>query len=262
MQNDINRQAEMLRSINEPHEALLSGRQPYFSNMSLEPPMSPRQLPQDDARRSSIYEAPRPSMIRPPPPVPQHLSISPRRFGSIGGANASPSYNRSPVPPPPPPPHPLSNVSSPPGSLPRRHTSADIRQVNGWPPQPNEGSSPYASAQSSSHWPSSPKPGPNQPDQHVRDMLASYQLGGSRRNSRQTSPPYAPENGPSSESMWNVGTHVGAPKWPRPDFQSAPPTRRSSMASNVHSLLNPADTAERADEDDPLADERKRKRIQ
>ena len=41
--------------------------------------------------------------------------------------------------------------------------------------------------------------------------------------------------------------------------QSAPPTRRSSMASNVHSLLNPADTAERDDEDG--GEDRKRKRI-
>jgi hypothetical protein len=33
------------------------------------------------------------------------------------------------------------------------------------------------------------------------------------------------------------------------------------MASNVHSLLNPAETAERADEDEP-EDPRKRKRMQ
>jgi hypothetical protein len=33
------------------------------------------------------------------------------------------------------------------------------------------------------------------------------------------------------------------------------------MASNVHSLLNPADTAEREGEDEGGPDERKRKRI-
>lgn len=42
---------------------------------------------------------------------------------------------------------------------------------------------------------------------------------------------------------------------------SGPPTRRSSLASNLHSLLNPAETAERDDEDD-FEDVRKRKRIQ
>lgn len=220
--------------------------------------MSPRQVPQDDSRRSSLYEPPRGGMIR--PPVPPHLSISPRRFGSIGGANPSPSYNRSPIPPqqPPPPPHPLSNVTSPPGSLARRHTSADIRQANGWPPQNN---SPYASGNSSAHWPSSPNRTPNPADQHVRDVLAQYEMGAPRRrDSRQATPPLTADNASSNvsaDSSWSLG-----PKWPRVDLQSAPPTRRSSMASNVHSLLNPADTAERADEDDSLADDRKRKRLQ
>jgi hypothetical protein len=39
------------------------------------------------------------------------------------------------------------------------------------------------------------------------------------------------------------------------------PSRRSSMASNVHSLLNPADTAERADEDEAPDERTKRKRL-
>jgi hypothetical protein len=34
------------------------------------------------------------------------------------------------------------------------------------------------------------------------------------------------------------------------------------MASNVHSLLNPAETAETIDEDDVMNDDRKRKRVQ
>lgn len=60
------------------------------------------------------------------------------------------------------------------------------------------------------------------------------------------------------------------PKFPRlgPDLHSAPATRRSSMASNVHSLLNPAETAEREGEDEDRdagggggGEERKRKRL-
>jgi hypothetical protein len=45
-------------------------------------------------------------------------------------------------------------------------------------------------------------------------------------------------------------------------LDSAPATRRSSMASNVHNLLNPAETVER-DEDieGNGAEERKRKRV-
>jgi hypothetical protein len=70
-------------------------------------------------------------------------------------------------------------------------------------------------------------------------------------NSDQTTPTSVADNG------WTLG-----PRFPRHE-SSLPATRRSSMASNVHSLLNPADTAERPDEDQhSLTDDRKRKRLE
>ena len=265
MQKEISRQLDLVRALENPHEALLSGRQPYFSNMSLDPAhVSPRQAPQDDSRRGSLLEAPRPTMIR--PPVPPHLAISPRRYGSIGTGNASPSYNRSPLPPqPPPPPHPLSAVTSPPGpNLARRHTSADIRQ-HVWPSGAAE-ASPIASGSSSIQWPPSPNRTPNAGDQHVRDVLGQYEFGGPRRQtiSRQATPPLTSDTTPSTlsaDSTWSFSASRYAGHRAT-DNMSAPATRRSSMASNVHSLLNPAETVERADEDDPMGEDRKRKRMQ
>ncbi|KAF2457932.1 HSF-type DNA-binding-domain-containing protein [Lineolata rhizophorae] len=229
-----------------------------------------------------------------PPQAPASLAISPRRYGSIGaGSSYSPSSARNPVPPPPPPPpvmpHPLSTASSPPTNLPRRHTSADIR-LHGWqgapppppppPPPPHPaaaaaaaaaGHSPYASGQNSTQWPSSPHRAPVDPaDLQIRNALAQYELprGPSSSRSRQATPPApdAPAGAPDSGGGGPGGR--GAPGWslPAPRFPqfktsfSMPPTRRSSMASNVHSLLNPAETAEREDEDGP-PDERKRKRL-
>ncbi|KAK2760317.1 hypothetical protein FQN54_002385 [Arachnomyces sp. PD_36] len=266
MQKDVTRQLESMRALENPHDLLLSaGRQPpYFANMSIDPnpPLSPRQMPQDESRRPSMVDATKGNMIK--PPVPQHLSAaSPRRYGSIGAtSNLSPNYNR-PQPPPQPQtvPHPLSSVSSPPGpNLARRHTSADIRQ-HGWPP----GNSPFASGNSSVQWPSSPHRTPNSSDQQVRDVLAQYEMGGPKRQqdvSRQGTPPLTADTTPSTLSA-ESGWMIGGPKFPRPPDSSLPATRRSSMASNVHSLLNPAETAERADEDDPMAGEdRKRKRLQ
>lgn len=268
MQKDVTRQLESMRALENPHELLLStGRQPYFANMSIDPnpPLSPRQMPQDESRRPSMADASKGNMIK--PPVPQHLAVSPRRYGSIGAgsSNLSPNYNR-PQPPPQPQtgPHPLSSVTSPPGpNLARRHTSADIRQ-HGWPPVP--GSSPFASGNSSVQWPSSPHRTPNSSDQQVRDVLAQYEMGGPKRQqqdaSRQGTPPLTADTTPSTLSA-ESGWMIGGPKFPRPPDLSLPATRRSSMASNVHSLLNPAETAERADEDDPMAGEdRKRKRLQ
>ena len=60
----------------------------------------------------------------------------------------------------------------------------------------------------------------------------------------------------SSDAGWQL---PGA-RYPFKGVDTAPPTRRSSMASNVHNLLNPADTAEREGEDEG-PDERKRKRL-
>ena len=265
MQQDIARQLEMMRHFEDPHESLLSGRQPHFSNMALDTPLSPRQVINEERRPSLNTIPPRPNFFR--PPVPSHFNTSPRRYGSIGTANAPhPNYHRPvqphPQPHQPPSQHPLACVSSPPGAnLGRRHTSADIR-VPGWPPH-QDPISPTASGQSSGHWPSSPHHVPSTSDQHVRDTLASYEFGAPRQSfsSHQATPPLTSDTTPSAfsgESGWSLG----ASKFPPRHLESAPQTRRSSMASNVHSLLNPAETAER-DEEDPLAsDDRKRKRIQ
>ena len=269
MQKDIGRQLDMARGFEDSHDSLLSGRQPYFSNMAIESnPLSPRQV--SDERRPSLHALPpRANFHR--PALPSHFNTTPRRYGSIGTANPAPNYHR-PIAAqthPPPTQHPLAHVSSPiqGPNLGRRHTSADIR-VPGWPghggtgpPGVGEGS-PFASGQSSSHWPSSPNQTPSASDQHVRDTLASYEFGAPRQrmNSQQITPPLTSDTTPSTlsvESNWSLG----GSKFPPRVLESAPQTRRSSMASNVHSLLNPAETVER-DEEDPLGDDRKRKRIQ
>ena len=285
MERDIARQLDLVRNFEDPHESLLSGRQPYFSNMALVEPVSPRQLAMDESqRRPSLQQLPprasvfRANHITPQPP---HPAAPQRRYGSIGTANPLPNYQR-PLQPhaqniaPPPPQHPLSNVTEVPGgpNLGRRHTSADIR-IPGWPGHgAPTGGSPLASGQSSGHWPSSPMqvPTANPDDQSVRDQLNSYSFGARQPSlsgpggggSHQTTPPLttSSDTTPSTlsvESNWSFG---GQGKFPgaRHLDGSAPGTRRSSMASNVHSLLNPAETAER-DEEDLAPDERKRKRL-
>ncbi|KAH7413134.1 HSF-type DNA-binding protein [Cadophora sp. MPI-SDFR-AT-0126] len=265
MQGEIQRQIEVIRSLDEPPEPPFSGSRPYFSNLSLDPP-SPRQVPQDDPRRAPMMGSvppPRQNFYR--PPVPSHLSITPRRYGSIGAntSQSSPSSLRSQVPPPPPPPHPLATVASPPTNLPRRHTSADIRNVQGW--QANQ--SPFASGQSSAQWPSSPKRGPTQlsEEQHIRDSFSSYSLTTASsqtrtEGSRPATPPFSNGNTSDHLNSWSWGS--GRDKGPTNLFSnnSGPPTRRGSMAH----ILNPAETAERDEEhEEELRDEdRKRKRVQ
>ncbi|PGH29624.1 hypothetical protein GX50_07632 [[Emmonsia] crescens] len=339
MQREISRQLDAIRAFENPHESLLSGRQPYFSSMTLHsgPPLSPRQMPHDDSRRPSMAQ----------PPVPTHLAVSPRRYGSIGAANSSPNFNRPQIPPQQqqqqqqqqPAPHPLSSVTSPGLNLGRRHTSADIRE-HGWGAannnnnNSNSNTSPFGPGAGhgpsipSSHWPPSPQrtghhhlnsntnnipmnhapPPPNADHQHVRDLLAKYEMGGPRRSnnnnnnnnqgntSRHPTPPPPPpisidpvvvqhthphtqthphphpaHPSSSSSSALNPesGWSIGGPKFPRPAAaDSLPATRRSSMASNVHSLLNPAAERERERpvEEDGMGgvggEDRKRKRLQ
>ncbi|KAF2747999.1 hypothetical protein M011DRAFT_27402 [Sporormia fimetaria CBS 119925] len=282
MQNDIARQREMLRAIDDPHEPP-AARHPYLMQVdsSNAPPLSPRQMPQDhvaDQRRGSLAGNARQPALR--PPMPPHL-VSPRRYGSIGTGNYSPSSARAPAmhqpPPPPPPPsmqHPgaslganLGNHGSPPYNLYRRHTSADIRTTQGWQqPQPPS-QSPFASGHNSSQWPSSPHRTPvGAGDQQLRDALEQYQLprgpGPRQQSSRHGTPPHSTDTTPltlnSADSNWSLP----GPRFPFKNIDTSnPPTRRSSMQSNVHALLNPpAETAER-DDDDP-DDARKRKRLQ
>ena len=261
----------MVRSFDDPHESLLSGKQPYFSNMALNAePLSPRQVPIEDRRPSSHTIPPRANTFRPQvQPAPQNAPISQRRYGSIGTANPLPNYVRplhtQTQIPHQPSQHPLSMVQEPPGpNMGRRHTSADIR-VPGWPPHSHE--SPMASGQSSAHWPSSPTQIPVSGDQHIRDQLASYELGAPRKSvssSHHTTPPLTSNDTTlstmSMDSHWSNPNPFGGSKLQPRHLDSAPQTRRSSMASNVHSLLNPAETAEQ-DEDD-CGDDRKRKRMQ
>ncbi|KAF3049786.1 hypothetical protein E8E11_009103 [Didymella keratinophila] len=279
MERDISRYTEMLNTLDQPEEPS-SARQSYFMQVDNGPPLSPHAMPHDqypDSRRGSLVGLPRQTPVK--PPVPAHLAISPRRYGSIGTGTYSPSSARPPAahqPPPPPPPPPPSiqapggnggnnpgNGASPPyNHFQRRHTSADIRTV-GWQPQPPPAHSPYASGHNSTQWPSSPHRAPiGGGDEQLRNALESYQLprGPRGRTSRQGTPP----DGPPSSSSLNpdAGWTLPGARYPFKGFDTpGPPTRRSSMASNVHSLLNPAETAERADEDEP-EDPRKRKRIQ
>ncbi|PYH72553.1 flocculation suppression protein [Aspergillus vadensis CBS 113365] len=263
MQAELEKHLEAVRALEHPPDPYLAVRQPYVTGISGDagPPLSPRQMPPEESRRPSMLDPSRTGMIR--PPVPPHLAVSPRRYGSIGAGNSSPSYNRTQVPavvtPQQPMPHPLSSVSSPPGpNLARRHTSADIRQ-HGWPPP---GVSPFPSAhppQPTNPWSPSRHRTPTSSEQSVRDVLAQYEMGAPRRlqEHRHPTPPLHPDQNPPTDNGWSLG-----PRFPRHD-SSLPATRRSSMASNVHSLLNPADTAERPDEDQhAMADDRKRKRLE
>ncbi|OBT72078.1 hypothetical protein VF21_09044 [Pseudogymnoascus sp. 05NY08] len=273
MQSEIQRQTDVLRNIDEPLEQPYSGSRQYFSNLSLDnAPISPRQLAQDDHRRQPPMTQPsRPGAFR---PVPSHLSIAPRRFGSIGAGTtaSSPSSLRYQVAPPPPPqaPHPIIAVTTPPTDLPRRHTSADIR-VHTWPNQPQ-----YNPEQPPSHWPSSPKRPLADPseDQRIRESFSSYtMIQGASQNHANASRPSTPPPGnsgsaPESLGAWSWGASRGD-KFGGPGFgtsglfkdNSGPPTRRGSMAH----ILNPAETAERDEEhEEELREEedRKRKRLQ
>lgn len=273
-------------------------RRPSFShNLPMEPPqsISPRQMPQD--RRPSVLGTSRQSSFRLPVthrPSPRHFgSIG---NGTTSPSTLRPPAPSLPPPPPQPPQAPGPDASSLSPSFPsRRHTSADIRLENGWlanmdpnhTPQPQQTPSAYASAQ----WPSSPQGTPdiNNGDQEIRDSLARYSLSNGPAQtsslrppqsslSRNPSPPGAPDFriqaaqhlGNGLDSGWSlpsarfnifnkdvfrskgVGVSAG---YDTPGSMS----RRTSMASNVHNLLNP--TAESEEEDLDVDELRKRKRF-
>ncbi|KAK0704728.1 HSF-type DNA-binding-domain-containing protein [Lasiosphaeris hirsuta] len=260
LQVEVQRQMDMFRTLDEPHEPLFTSTRTYFSNVE-NAPVSPRQMPQDDPRRSNLAvpQSRQSNYYR--PSVPSNLSISTRRpYGSIGAntTQSSPSSLRSQPPPPPPGPHPLANVELPPGSLARRHTSADIR-AHGWQPNPP----PFASGPPSSQWPSSPSRAAVAEDQRIQDSFSHYTLQpSSQPHSRPTTPPPPPfSNGGPPVDTFGSWSWNSANKNLSVRDNSAPPTRRGSMAH----ILNPTDTAERDDEDeiDPRGDDdRKRKRLQ
>ncbi|KAK2592939.1 Flocculation suppression protein [Conoideocrella luteorostrata] len=270
LQGEMQRQAEMIRSVDEVHEVSYGGRQQYFSNVD-NAPVSPRQLPQDDSRRpgGGGLAVPQPQARGQPlyrPAVPSTLSLGSRRpYGSIGGSSTTQSSPlRNAAAPPPAGPHPLSNVETPPGNLARRHTAADIR-AHGWQPGP----SPFPPSNLPVAWPSSPgRVAPE--DQRIRESLSTYSLQSashSHPHSRPTTPPpHTPANGASLNGAdtfgsWSWNTAGGRDtKGPLFKDSSAPQTRRGSMAH----ILNPSDTAERSEEDDDPRgeDDRKRKRMQ
>ncbi|KUI60620.1 Transcription factor SFL1 [Cytospora mali] len=263
LRSEIQRQAEIIRGLEDPHEPPYSSSRAYFSNIE-NAPVSPRQLPQDDARRTSLAV---PGQSRAPydyrPQVPSNLSISTRRpYGSIGGntvnqvstptAQPSPSTLRPQAPPPPPAAHQLAAVEPFPGSLARRHTSADIR-AHGWQAQPPP---PFSSGPPSGHLPSSPN-NVGHPDDR-RDSYTGYPFPTSYPHSRPPSPPPTQPNFSNGESFEKLRSWEWGPATQnrRSIFHdgSAPPTRRGSMAH----ILNNDDT----DNSDPRGDDdRKRKRL-
>ncbi|KXJ96890.1 HSF-type DNA-binding-domain-containing protein [Microdochium bolleyi] len=272
LQGEIQRHTEHFRAIEEPHEPPFSARGQYFAGIE-NAPVSPRQMAQDDQRRLGPSSAQaRGNFHR--PPVPSNLSLGARRpFGSIGGPGApgapsSPSPLRSQAPPPAPGPHPLANVELPPGSLARRHTSADIR-AHGWQPAPppHYVASGPPSGPPSSQWPSSPNRAAPE-HERLRESLSQYSLPGATQHqqqsrSRPTTPPPPPFsngiNGVDSFNNWSWNSASRENKNLAIKDSSGPPTRRGSMAH----ILNPSETAERDENDDLRGDDdRKRKRLQ
>jgi hypothetical protein len=287
MQREIARQTDILRnfdsqeSVSPDHRQLQGPQQlPYLTNhlQDSAPPLSPRQMPMSNLdinqrrpSQPSLFESRQHQQQPFRAPIAAHLSVSPRRYGSIGSNNAaySPSSNRVQATPPTLPglghtqsPHPLATVSSPPMNLSRRHTSADIR-LQGWQGQPTT-SGPggstipsYPAGHFAHQWPRSPSRGPiGGPggDQALRDALASYELprGPSSISRHQTPPPPPSSLDPASaaggpDAGWaipgsrfqNYGKSAGSGLGVGLEGSGGPPTRRSSMASNLHGLLNP-----------------------
>ncbi|KAI1765833.1 hypothetical protein GGR53DRAFT_245213 [Hypoxylon sp. FL1150] len=254
LQGEFQRQAEFFRSVEEPHDPPFQNSRHFFANID-NPPVSPRQLAQDDQRRLGVHQSRGANSYR--PTVPSNLSRRP--YGSVSGSTiqSSPSPLRAQAPPPVAGPHPLTNVELPPSSLPRRHTSADIR-AHGWQPNPPP---PYVSSgPPSSHWPSSPSRAPHE-EQRIREPPPHYSLSSV---SRPATPPAPFSNGSIGNGLESLNNWSWTSANGRENKNlsikdmSAPPTRRGSMAH----ILNPTDTLER-DEEDTRGDDdhRKRKRL-
>lgn len=241
LQKEIERHAQQLHEIPDHHMAMEPAG----------PPLSPRQRPtDDDSRRSSI------ASIRPGPafrpPAPPYGANPPRRHGPSNLGNSSPSSLRPQPSPLHLTPHPLSSYQSPQSHLTRRHTAADIRvhqQQSGW-----QSNSPFSGLGQSSLWPPSPGRPPNAPE--FREP--NYDAPSSRPPAitTQTAPESNGEN-----HFWQ--THGNAKFGNlRDGGHTAPPTRRSSLATNsVHALLNPPDAMDRDGHSDGENDDRKRKRM-
>ncbi|RDA86475.1 hypothetical protein CP532_3587 [Ophiocordyceps camponoti-leonardi (nom. inval.)] len=296
LQTEMQRQVDALRMFDEPHEAAAaaSARQHFLSSIE-NAPVSPRQLAQDDIRRTGGLAVPsgrgQPLLYRPGPTTSSSgmLASARRPYGSISSSSTTQSSPlRNANNPPAPPPHPLAHVEPPSASLARRHTAADIR-AHGWQPAPPPAFSTTTTTTTSNPptalWPPSPE------DQRLRDSLSTYTLqgGASHSRSRPATPPPPSSLAPPSHGVVNGGNNgcdtFGSWSWNSTTAaaattttttattttsrdmknltvrdSSAPPTRRGSMAH----ILNPSDTAERSDEDEEARgdDDRKRKRMQ
>lgn len=188
-------------------------------------------------------------------------------------------------------------TSSPP-FIPRRHTSTDIRENPGWRsaysssehlPLPNASAvnhySPFGSTSSLGQWPSLPGQQATQGEQQLRDTLGRYQID-SRNPSSASDATVTQTSYPTSTSGMNQDMSQTSAGFLHPVqnnmfahvegaslFNSQQPhrgsmfnkdiwatnsggsTRRSSMAH----ILNPADTAERDEEEDLAPDERQKR---
>ncbi|RKF77795.1 hypothetical protein GcC1_060004 [Golovinomyces cichoracearum] len=256
MQSEIQKHVELIRSLDEPSET-----RPYLSTILVENgPVSPRQTSKGDVRRGQTPSIqPWQSYNRSSAHAP--LSTSSRRYDPAGTNNVQSSPSNSRLQPPLQPllPHSLTNplsIPSPPTSISRRHTSADIRNVQGW----QTSSTLNCPGQNIPRWTSSPKrnlAGMNE-EQHIHESFSSYSITNASshfypENSRPTTPPLS-SNGSSADHLnswsWTSGNKCTT---------SGPPTRRGSMAH----ILNPADTSENHGEHDETQreDDRKRKRI-
>ncbi|KAK8086310.1 hypothetical protein PG994_001284 [Apiospora phragmitis] len=244
----------------------LSSRGQYFAGLE-NPPVSPRQLAQDDQRRPGMPQSRGASNFY-RPPVPSNLSITSARrpYGSIGGGattQSSPSPLRPQAPPPAPVPHPLSNVQEPPpGSL----VGATLQLTS----VPTAGSRKLR--RRSGGRDQGLRNGHHRQAERLRRtndfenlfIRTRSKMQPTSLNSRPSTPPPPPfSNGISTMDSFNNWSWGSASSRENKNLSvrdsSGPPTRRGSMAH----ILNPTDTAERDDEDDPRGDEdRKRKRLQ
>lgn len=260
---------------------------------------------QDDSRRASLAY---PMTARAHPS--RSAATSPRRVGSISqtttASHISGGRPSSTHPPPPVPSfwghsnqQPVMGEASSPPYIPRRHTSADIRDNPGWRstqgssehlPLPNNNAggqySPFGSINNPGQWPPSPSRG-SQNEEQIRDTLHRYQIDSRNPSTAsdatvtpQMSYPHHPSGMQQDMSQASAGLlqpaqagqfgniHEGslfnqqssARSLLNKDIwsNSGSSTRRSSMAH----ILNPADTAERDEEEDIGPEERpKRKRM-
>lgn len=260
---------------------------------------------QDDSRRASLAY---PTILR--APTSRSAATSPRRMASVSHSivpsHVSGGRPSSTHPPPPVPSfwghgtqQPIVGESSSPPYIPRRHTSADIRDNAGWRsaqgssenlPLPNTSVggqySPFGSANSSGQWPSSPSRG-SQSEQQLRDTLGRYKIDSRNASTAsdatvtpQMSYPIHPSGMRQDMSQASAGLLQPAQAGPFGNINegtlfnqqssgrslfskdiwpnSGSSTRRSSMAH----ILNPADTAERDEEEDVAPEDRtKRKRM-